>query len=53
MENILSEPLDNDVNLFWRQGVLDILVTYPIDSEDSQFSVNRSWALCQKRQPLC
>ena len=40
MENILSEPLDDGVNLFWRQGVLDILVTYPIDSEDSQFSVN-------------
>ena len=40
MDNILSEPLDDDVNLFWRQGVLDILVTYPIDSEDSQFAVN-------------
>ena len=39
MENILSEPLDDDVNLFWRQGVLDILVTYPIDSEGSQFAV--------------
>ena len=40
MDNILSAPLDDDVNLFWRQGVLDILVTYPIDSESSQFSVN-------------
>lgn len=40
MANINSPPLDDDVDLFWRQGVLDILVTYPIQSEDSQFSVN-------------
>ncbi|HBW83812.1 MAG: hypothetical protein CMD92_10060 [Gammaproteobacteria bacterium] len=40
MNNIQSAPLDDDVNLFWRQGVLDILVTYPIDSDNSQFSVN-------------
>jgi hypothetical protein len=26
--------------LFWRQGVLDVLVTYSIQSEDSDFSVN-------------
>lgn len=40
MENIMSPPLDDSVNLFWRQGVLDILVTYPIQSENSQFSVS-------------
>jgi len=40
MENITSPPLDDSVNLFWRQGVLDILVTYPIQSESSQFSVS-------------
>ena len=40
MDNIQSPPLDDSVDLFWRQGVLDILVTYPIESEDSQFSVN-------------
>ncbi len=40
MDNINSPPLDDSVDLFWRQGVLDILVTYPIQSEDSQFSVN-------------
>jgi hypothetical protein len=40
MENIMSPPLDDSVNLFWRQGVLDILVTYPIQSESSQFSVS-------------
>lgn len=40
IENVNSPPLDDDVNLFWRQGMLDILVTYPIESEDSDFSVN-------------
>ncbi|MEQ8313479.1 MAG: HupE/UreJ family protein [Gammaproteobacteria bacterium] len=39
-ENVLSPPLDDSVDLFWRQGVLDILLTYPIQSEDSDFSVN-------------
>ena len=40
LENIHSPPLGDEVNLFWRQGVLDVLVTYPIDSEDSDFSVD-------------
>lgn len=40
LENILSEPLEDSVNLFWRQGVLDVLVTYPIASEASDFSVD-------------
>lgn len=40
LENVLSPPLGEDIDLFWRQGVLDILVTYPIEGEDSDFSVN-------------
>ncbi len=40
MENVLSPPLDDSVNLFWRQGVLDVLVRYPIQADDSDFSVN-------------
>lgn len=40
MENVMSPPLDDSVDLFYRQGVLDVLVTYPIDSEDSDFAVN-------------
>ena len=30
LENVLSPALDDDVNLFWRQGVLDVLITYSI-----------------------
>jgi hypothetical protein len=40
LANVLSAPLDDSVDLFWRQGVLDVLVTYPIQSEQSDFSVN-------------
>ena len=39
LDNINSPPLDDSVDLFWRQGVLDVLVTYRIGSEDSQFAV--------------
>jgi hypothetical protein len=40
MENVLSPPLEDSVDLFWRQGVLDVLVTYKISSEQSDFSMN-------------
>jgi hypothetical protein len=40
LENILSEPLPDSANLYWRQGVLDVMVTYPISSENSDFSVD-------------
>ncbi len=40
LENVLSPPLDDSVDLFWRQGELDVLVRYPIASEQSDFSVN-------------
>lgn len=39
LENVLSPPLDDSTDLFWRQGMLDVLVTYPIRSEESQFSI--------------
>lgn len=40
LENILSPRLDDSVDLFWRQGVLDVMVTYPISSDQSEFSIN-------------
>lgn len=40
LENINSPRLDDSVNLYWRQGVMDVLVSYAIDSEDSEFSIN-------------
>lgn len=40
MANIQGPPLDDETDLFWRQGVLDVWVTFPIESEDSDFAVN-------------
>ena len=40
MANIMSPPLDDSVNLFWRQGLLDILVSFPIQDENSDFSID-------------
>ncbi|MDP6654117.1 MAG: HupE/UreJ family protein [Gammaproteobacteria bacterium] len=40
MANIQSPPLDDTTNLFWRQGVLDVLVTFPIQSDQSDFSID-------------
>ena len=40
LANIQSPPLDNSTNLFWRQGVLDVLVTYQIESDQSDFSID-------------
>lgn len=39
MANIMSPPLDDNTDLFWRQGMLDVLVSYEIQSEDSDFSI--------------
>jgi len=39
LENLMSPPLDDSVDLFWRQGMLDVMVTYPIQSQDSDFSI--------------
>jgi len=40
LANITGPRLSDDVDLFWRQGMLDAMVTYPIQSQDSDFSVN-------------
>lgn len=40
LNNVLSPPLDDSVNLYYLQGFLDVLVSYPIESPDSRFSVD-------------
>jgi hypothetical protein len=40
LANVQSPPLGDDIDMFWRQGVLDVLVRYTIDSESSDFSVD-------------
>ena len=34
-----APPLRNDTELYWSQGLLDVLLEYPIRSERSQFSI--------------
>jgi hypothetical protein len=40
LENINQPKLDDSVDLYWRQGMLDLLVTYRIESETSRFSID-------------
>jgi hypothetical protein len=38
--NVLAPPLPDSTNLFWEQGVLDVLFEYPISSDRSQFAIH-------------
>jgi len=38
--NIDTAPLPDEINLYWRQGMLDILITYAVQSHESRFSVD-------------
>lgn len=40
LENVRSERLSDDVNLYYQQGYLDVMLSYPIQSPDSRFSVD-------------
>ena len=40
LENIRKEPLEDSINMYWAQGMFDILISYPIQSETSDFSIN-------------
>jgi len=40
LANVMGPPLPDDTNLFWEQGVLDVLFEYPITSDLSQFAIH-------------
>jgi len=40
LENVRQPPLSDDIDLYFRQGFLDVLVHYPIESDESRFSVD-------------
>lgn len=40
LEHVFSPKLSNDVELIWQQALLDVLFEYPIQSEDSDFSIS-------------
>lgn len=40
VENVQSPPISDDTDLYYLQGFLDVLVSYPIESEESRFSAD-------------
>lgn len=40
LANVRSAPLADEVDLYYRQGFLDVLASYPIDSVGSRFSID-------------
>jgi len=40
LRNVQSSPLEDTTELYFRQGFLDVLVAYPIESAMSRFSVD-------------
>ena len=42
LAHVASPPLPNDTQLYWEQGVLDVLVEYPIRSDESAFAIDPS-----------
>ena len=42
LAHIRSPRLPNDMELYWEQGMLDVLFEYPVRSEHSTFSINTS-----------
>ena len=39
LEHVFGPKLPNDIDLIWQQALLDVLFEYPIQSEDSEFSI--------------
>lgn len=39
LEHVFGPKLANDTDLIWQQAMLDVLFEYPIQSEDSEFSI--------------
>jgi hypothetical protein len=44
LAHITGPPLSNDTNLYWDQAMLDVLFEYPIQSEQSRFSIHPALA---------
>lgn len=40
LANIQKPSLDDSVDLYWRQGLMDVLIVYPIQSMASRFSID-------------
>jgi hypothetical protein len=43
LAHVTGEPLPSDTTIFWEQGILDVLVEYPIQSDRSYFSIHAAF----------
>jgi len=44
LAHVTGPPLSNDTNVYWDQTMLDVLFEYPIQSEQSHFSIHPALA---------
>jgi hypothetical protein len=43
LAHVTGAPLPPDTNIFWEQGILDVLLEYPIQSDSSYFSIHAAF----------
>jgi len=49
MAHVIGAPLPADTELFWSQGLIDVLIEYPIQDERSEFSIDPRFARLGQR----
>ena len=49
LAHVTGAPLPADTELFWSQGLIDVLIEYPIQSDRSEFSINPRFARLGQR----
>jgi hypothetical protein len=43
LAHVIGPPLPAATNLYWEQGILDVLIDYPIESDRSLFSIHAAF----------
>lgn len=43
LAHVMGPPLPPDTTLFWEQGLLDVLLEYPIESDRSRFAIHAAF----------
>src|SRR5215475_13891217 len=43
MTHVMGPPLSPETTIFWEQGILDVLFEYPIQSDQSKFSIHAAF----------
>jgi hypothetical protein len=49
LAHVTGDPLPADTELFWSQGLIDVLIEYPVQSDRSEFSINPRFARLGQR----